>query len=142
MADFLLVYSIVCFSVGLILSAFITYRDYRGLRRVQHNVLFAWQATLVVFDLIQDASLLCCIIVTGYMMSTRWLSWSEALILSTALLILATNVSSLVDSMNGTDGIDFTPPPTLGGLLFSEAVGLWYISYLTCDVHGNIYKIF
>lgn len=97
----------------------------------------------MVSGLVQDALLSCCITVTGYTMGIHWLSWAEAIILSTALLILATNVSALADTTKRTDVIDFTFPPPLRSPFFSEAVSLWDISGLTYHVRcvtGDIFQ--
>lgn len=107
MTDSLLIVSIVCFAVGLLLSALITYRDCRALRRRQRYGSFWWQVTLVAFDLTQDALLVCSIGATIFMVRVHRLSWAELIVSWTVQFMAGTNVRPPDDAMKGTDLIRF-----------------------------------
>ncbi|KAL5398176.1 hypothetical protein PMIN03_012806 [Paraphaeosphaeria minitans] len=99
MADGLLVFSITCFAIGLMFSALITYRDIRALGGRQHYASVRWQITLVTFDLVQDAFLLCCLGLTIFMMKSHRLNWAEPIVLSAVQSISATNLSRLLQPL-------------------------------------------
>jgi hypothetical protein len=139
MADSLLISFVVLLAVGLILSALITYRDFRSLQKMVGNY-FYWQATLVVLDVAQMFLLLCSIGSIVFIMNTKhWLSWAELDIVWTLQSMFCTNVRNPKELRKLTNKLDLPPSPTLILTLLAEALAIRIHGGINCEQWRGIF---